>query len=161
MKQFIGNNMSCMETDVCNRNDRMDGPESHCGRLCLIQKHKGRTLRVHVFVRVYRSSFEHYAVLYKDNKYSTQAGFINLKNCAINRCSSKDNQIQVTVNDMEGTSIVFESNTLNEAEQWVEALQPHIYSLSPQKGSISPRLSPVIPRSPLMPTLAEETDEEE
>ena len=160
MKQFNGNNINCIETNVCNK-AAVDGPETHCGRLCLVQKYKGRTLRMQVFVRVYRSSYEHYAVLYKDQKYSSQSGYINLKNCSISRCTDKDNQLRVTLNDIEGTGVVFESNTHKEAEQWAEALQPHIISTSPPKGSITPNLSPVIPRSPLMPTLTEEIDEEE
>ena len=145
---------------MCNT-DTLDGPEIRCGRLCLLQKHKGKTLRIQVFVRVYRCSYEHYAVLYKDQKYSSQSGYINLKNCAISRCTDKNNQLRVTLNDIEGTGVVFESNTHKEAEQWAEALQPHISSSSPPKSSISPSLSPVIPRSPLMPTLTEESDEEE
>lgn len=138
-----------------------DGLEVKSGRLCLVQQHKGRKMKVQVFVRVYKSSFEHYIVLYKDQKYSLQSGYISLKNCIVDRCSGKEHQVRVTLNDYEGTGVTFESNTCKEADEWHEALQSNILSSSPTSSAISPSLSPVIPRSPLMPTLAEEEESDD
>lgn len=159
MKQFIGNSIKTdmLDNEIFNG----DGSEIKSGRLCLIQKHKGRSVKLQVFVRVYRSCFEQYIVLYRDAKFSLQSGYINLKNCIVDTIPGKQNQIRVTLNDFEGTGVVFETNSDNEAEEWVGALQPQILSSSPSKGSFSPNLSPVIPRSPLMPTLTEESDEDD
>lgn len=163
MRSFIRSENVCIENNICNRNmpQTDSSSEIKCGRLCLIQEHKGKKMRINMFVRVYRSCFEHYAVLYRDQKFSLQSGFIGLKNCTVSICTGKDNQIRVTLNDFEGTGVVFESQSKREVEEWVEALQPQILSSSPTLSSISPSLSPVIPRSPLMPTLAEEEESDD
>jgi hypothetical protein len=147
---------------MCNKEvNTSDSLEIKSGRLCLVQMHKGRKMRIQVFVRVYRSSFEHYAVLFKDQKFSLQSGYISLKNCIVDKTSGKEHQVRVTLNDFEGTGVTFESNTCKEADEWQEALQPQIMSSSPTLSAIAPSLSPVIPRSPLMPTLAEEEESDE
>lgn len=159
MKNIIGKGANCfLSTDMCNTGD---GIEIKSGRLCLVQHHKGRKMKIQVFVRVYRSSFEHYVVIYKDQKYSLQSGYISLKNCIVDRASEKEHQVRVTLNDYEGTGVTFESNTRSEADEWHDALQPQILSSSPTSSAISPSLSPVIPRSPLMPTLAEEEESDD
>lgn len=164
MKSFIGNGGVCIETNMCNRTMPHNDSSSQikCGCLCLLKEHKGKKMRIPVFVRVYRSCFEHYAVLYKDQKYSLQSGYISLKNCiASSVTGGKDNQIRVTLNDFEGTGVEFECSSKREAEDWLDALQPQILSSSPTLSAISPSLSPVIPRSPLMPTLAEEEESDD
>lgn len=160
MKNIIG--QSCLSSSMCTKEvNTGDSLEIKSGRLSLVQMHKGRKMRIQVFVRVYRSSFEHYAVLFKDQKFSLQSGYISLKNCIVDKMSGKDHQVRVTLNDFEGTGVTFESNTCKEAEEWHEALQPQIVSSSPTLSNITPSLSPVIPRSPLMPTLAEEEESDD
>lgn len=162
MKNFIVGVNTCIETDMCNKYIPCgENLEIKSGRLCIVQMHKGKKMKVQVFVRVYRSSFEHYAVLYKDQKYSQSSGYISLKNCKVSKDTAKEHQVRVTLNDYEGTGVTFESNSANEAAQWLDALQPQIASSSPPLCSMSPSLSPVIPRSPLMPTLAEEEESDE
>lgn len=141
-------------------NKNVDGPEIKSGCLCMLQNHAGKRRKISVFVRVYKSCFEQYAVLYKDQKYSLQCGYVNLKNCSVNISEDKKTQFNVILNDFEGSGLNFEAESNADARDWVNALQPQIASSSPPKGSLSPTLSPVIPRSPLMPTL-EEGDEDE
>lgn len=138
-----------------------EGPETKSGRLCLLQNHGGKVRKAPVFVRVYKSCFEQYAVLYRDHRYSIQTGYVNLKNCSVNIVDDRKTRFKVILNDFEGSGITFEAESGAEAVSWMDALQPHIASSSPPKSSISPSLSPVIPRSPLMPTLQEEGDEDE
>ena len=158
----MGNRLNtCIDENTMPPANKNEGSEVKSGRLSLLQHHKGKSLKVQVFVRVYKSCFEHYAVLYKDQRFSLQSGYISLKNCIVNKNTEKSNQIRVTLNDFEGTGVVFETNSAQEAEIWLNALRPQILCSSPPKSSISPSLSPVIPRSPLMPTLAEETDEDD
>ena len=144
---------------VCNvKNSK--GPETKSGRLCLLQNHGGKIRKAPVFVRVYTSCFEQYAVLYKDHKYSVQSGYVNLKNCSVTISEDKKSRFKVILNDSEGSGITFEAESSCEAISWVDALQPHVASSSPPKSLISPTLSPVIPRSPLMPTLVEGDEDE-
>ena len=146
---------------VCNANVRnTEGPEVKSGRLCLLQSHGGKIRKAPVFVRVYRSCFEQYAVLYKDHKYSMQTGYVNLKHCSVTISEDKKSRFKVILNDFEGSVITFEAETGCEAISWVDALQTQLASSSPPKSSISPTLSPVIPRSPLMPTLLEGDEDE-
>lgn len=147
--------------NMCNKNkNNLDGPEIKSGCLCLLQSNAGKVRKISVFVRVYKSCFEQYAVLYKDQKYSVQSGYINLKNCSVNISDDKKTQFKVVLNDFEGSGLSFEAESNSAARDWVDALEPQMMSSSPPKGSLSPTLSPVIPRSPLMPTL-EEGDEDE
>ena len=145
---------------MCKEKAIPDGPEIKSGRLYMIQTHAGKTRKIPVFVRVYRSCFEQYAVLYRDQKYSVQSGYVSLKNCSVRESEDNSAQFKVILNDFEGSGLCFEAESSSETGDWVDALQPQIISSSPPKSSISPTLSPVIPRSPLMPTL-EETDEDE
>ncbi|KAL4230562.1 hypothetical protein ACF0H5_010942 [Mactra antiquata] len=161
MKNLISSE-NRINANMCNKSaPGSDGLEVKSGRLCLVQQHKGKKMKVQVFVRVYRSSYEHYAVLFRDQKYSLQSGYISLKNCIVDKSSEKENQVRVTLNDFEGTGVTFESNSACEVDEWYEALQPQLSSSSPPLSSISPSLSPVIPRSPLMPTLAEEEESDD
>ena len=137
-----------------------EGPEVKSGRLCILQTQGGKTRKAPVFVRVYRSCFEQYAVLYKDHRYSMQTGYVNLKHCSVTISEDKKSRFKVILNDFEGSVITFEAESSCEAVTWVDALQSQIVSSSPPKGSISPTLSPVIPRSPLMPTLLEGDEDE-
>lgn len=162
MRSFIGGANTCVNRDMCNNNfSNGENLEIKSGRLCLLQAHKGRKMKIHAFVRVYRSSFEHYAVIYKDQKYSQQFGFLSLKNCTVSKDTAKENLLRVTLNDFEGTGVTFESRSGTEADEWLDVLQPQIVSGSPPMCSMSPSLSPVIPRSPLMPTLAEEEESDD
>lgn len=163
MRSLIGQEKIRVDSSMCNMNlkPKGEGSEIKCGRLCLIQEHKGKKMKVQVFVRVYRSSFEHYIVLYRDSKYSVQSGYISLKNCMVHRCPGRETQVRVTLNDYEGTGVVFESASRAEADAWQESLRSEMVPISPPMSAISPSLSPVIPRSPLMPTVTEESDDDE
>lgn len=135
-----------------------DNSEIKCGDLYLLQTVQKVTRRIPVYVRVYRTTFEHYAVFYQNRKFSKASTYINLKHCSV--CGDTDfvNQIRITTDDAEGNVVVLETDTLP-ARGWLEAFQEK-FPLSPKKGSLSPKLSPMIPRSPVMQTL-HETDEEE
>lgn len=158
MKEIFKNSVPSIS--LCNDNKNVTrGPESKSGRIILLKKAGGRQRKIPVFIRVYKRSFEHYAVLYRDQKFSLQTGYINLKNCTVIKADDKIPQFEVTMNDSEGVGLSFEAESNSEASDWVAALEPQIVPSSPTSCSISPVLSPKIPREPLMPTL-EETGED-
>ncbi|KAK3597461.1 hypothetical protein CHS0354_041877 [Potamilus streckersoni] len=142
-------------------NKPWESSEVKSGSLLLIQQCGGKTRKVYVFVRVYRSSFERYAVIYKDQKFSAQSGYLSLKNCTVCKCEHKDNQLRVILNNFEGNGLIFECTTKLEVQNWIDALQPNSLPTPHPNRSISPSLLPPIPRTLLMPSLAEESESEE
>ncbi|KAL3879071.1 hypothetical protein ACJMK2_031394 [Sinanodonta woodiana] len=152
MKTMVGTaRVPCGSVNTFNKPP--ENSEVKSGSLCLIQQCGGITRKAHVFVRVYRSSFEHYAVICKDQKFSAQSGYMSLKNCTVCKCEDKDNQLRVTLNNFEGNGLIFECRTKLEVQDWIDALQPN--------RSISPLPLPIIPRTLLMPSLEEESESEE
>lgn len=155
MKQIFETRLSSINANKKN----VDGPEIGSGRLCLLQCHAGKKRKVPVFVRVYKSCFEQYAVVYRDQKYSLQSGYVNLKNCIVKISEDKKTQFKVILNDLEGSGLTFETDSHSQACDWVDVLQPQIVSSSPKKSSLSSGAPPVITRSSLMPTVEEDEDE--
>ncbi|OWF43776.1 hypothetical protein KP79_PYT12634 [Mizuhopecten yessoensis] len=137
-----------------------DGLEVKSGRLNLIQTCDNKTITVPVFVRVYRNSYEHYAVIYRDQMFTNSSIFISLKQCVVFRNDNKNNEIRVIPDNMEGTKLTFHIKDPGQVEEWISALQSSCVH-PPNSSTISPTLSPVIPRTPLMPTLQELEEEEE
>lgn len=160
MKKVVG-----MVRVPCGSVNSFDNPressEVKSGSLLLIQQCGGKTRQAHVFVRVYRSSFERYAVIYKDQKFSAQSGYLSLKNCTVCKCEHKDNQLRVILNNSEGNGLIFECRTKLEVQDWIDALQPNSLPTPHPNRPISPSLLPPIPRTLLMPSLAEESESEE
>lgn len=135
-----------------------EGLEIKSGRLDMLQTCNDTSVHIPVFVRVYRNSYEHYAVIYRDQKFTNNSIYISLKHCVVFRNDNEDNEIRVIPDNLEGTKLTFRIEQLDEVDEWVSVFQSNCVS-SP--NSISPSLSPVIPRTPLMPTLQELEEEDE
>ncbi len=131
--------------------------EVKSGEIFLLHTLDKVTKRIPVFARVYRTSFEHYAVFYQNKKFCRASTYINLKRCTVFPDENNPSQIKLTTDETDGNVVIFE--TMERSEGWLEAFQEKRH-LSPKKGSLSPKLSPMIPRSPVMQTL-HEADEEE
>lgn len=127
---------------------------------------KKRASRYPVSVKVYRSCFGHYAVL--STSLRAPATYLNLRTCSARQClppadstDSRVGRFRVELGGGEGQVIYFETNPREQRvtpEEWVKAFQG---TVTPSPGTISPSLSPVIPRSPIMPTLQESLEEDE
>lgn len=153
MKHNLNQRLSNKRDCNGNHTDR-DGQEIKSGPLCLIQKN-GKTIRkISMFVRVYKTGLDHYAVLYRDQAYSRNTGYVSLKNCSIEKSKDKNERFQVTLNDCEGVGICFEAKSCSEACDWIDALRPQVRSAPSTKV-----LAPTVSRSPL-PTLIEIGEEE-
>jgi len=140
---------------------REDGLEVKSGSLFMQQSFDNKTRKIPVFVRVYKNSFEHYAVIYRNQTFTNNSVYISLKNSIVSRNDGADDkEICVIPDNVEGTKLIFLTTKASEVEEWVAVLQSSFISSSPTSGSISPTLSPIIPRTPIMPTL-EEMEEED
>ncbi|KAL3878840.1 hypothetical protein ACJMK2_031168 [Sinanodonta woodiana] len=148
---------SCGSVNTFNK--PWENSEVKSGSLCLIQQCGWITRKAHVFVRVYRSSCQHYAVIYKDQKFSAQSGYMSLKNSTVCKCEHNDNQLRVTLNNFEGNGLIFECRTKLEVQDWIDALQPN--TLHTPHPNRSTSLLPTIPRTLLIPSLTEESESEE
>ncbi|PVD34175.1 hypothetical protein C0Q70_05438 [Pomacea canaliculata] len=135
--------------------------EIKSGQLCLLHRMGEKSYWVPVYVRVYRSCFEHFAVVSKDQAVTTNATYVNLRSASSSivpgDCLS---QFRVVQNNFEGTVITFDVRGHDSIEEWVDAFQSFTPPSSPTLAGVSPSLSPVIPRSPVLPPLPE-IDEQE
>lgn len=134
------------------------GLEVKSGQLYVLQEHTNKTRKVPVFVRVYRNRFEHYAAIFRNQTFTNNSSYVSLKNCVVRRCDKVENGIVVISDNMEGTKMTFQTKESHDMADWISAFNS-TRSSQLRKGSISPCLSPVIPRSPLMPILQEDEEE--
>ena len=139
-----------------NGNQITDRLEVKAGHIKQVIRTDSRERRKDVFVRVYRSQFEHYAVVYQNKVFCKACAFINLKSCVVSVDLSVRQIIIRPYND-DGIAVVLEADQYT-VESWIDAFS---LSTMPVKGSLSPLLSPVIPRSPTMQTLLESEEEED
>ena len=157
MKMILGMQQSCMCKGIpIKRKD--EGLEVKSGNLYLIQAHQGKYVKISVHVRVYQSSFEHYAIVNRDCKFTSKGIFVNLKNSTVLRSNGCDNEFLMVPDNVEGTSYTFQARTASEVEDWAEVLSSSVSQGSPTSGHPTPSVSPAIPRVPLMPTLTEEEE---
>ncbi|KAK3088601.1 hypothetical protein FSP39_021175 [Pinctada imbricata] len=158
MKMVLGLQQQCGCGGVPARDGRVEGLETKSGILHLVQNKDHKVRKVSMYVRVYQNCFEHYMLIFKDQKYTNQAVFVNLKNSLVKKSGDQDNEFDVIPDNIDGSVFTFHTNSDKELESWLSVLQS--VSQSPgSKGCISPTLSPVIPRAPLMPPLTEEDEE--
>ena len=101
---------------------KVEGLEVKFGHLLMVQRFKNRTFTTPVFVRVYRSRFEHYAVIGKDQKFSNSSVYMSLKHCQVTRNNTKE--ITIVADNVEGNKVTFEVRNKLEVEEWMSAFTP-------------------------------------
>ena len=151
MKMVLNMQKHCCTAEV----KKADGLEVKSGNLLMVQCCNGKVMKVPVIVRVYQNCFEHYAIIYRDSKYTNSAVFVSLKHCKVYRNDNDENEIKIVPSDIEGSSFTFQVNKTQEVNEWLSALEPEIPGGSPPKGSMSPSFR----RTPLMPALQESLEE--
>lgn len=115
--------------------------------------------RIPVSVKIYSNGFDHYAVLQKDSKkYGNGSVYVNLRNCRVFRADTDKHTFYVSSTISEGNSLIFQTDSLEELKDWLKAFQSQ-NSLRKSSCQIAPNLSPSIPRTSLLPTLAEAEEE--
>jgi len=131
---------------------KYDGLEIKSGDMWMVQICNDWVRKIPVFVRVYKTLFEHYAIVYKNENISTSAVYVSLKHSQVHKGDGKD--IMIIPDNVEGTNLTLEVTTHVEVDDWVSALTPTVVcEISSQ--SFTPPSSPLIPKSPTMPPLPE------
>ena len=101
---------------------KVEGLEVKGGHLLMVQRFNNRTFTTPVFVRVYRSRFEHYAVIVKDQKFSNSSVYMSLKHCQVTR--NNTNEITIVADNVDGNKVTFEIRSKLEEEEWMCAFTP-------------------------------------
>ena len=161
MKQFLGT-VSVPQEMTRISSKPGDRAEVMSGRLKMIQTSNAGMHRkvIGVYVRVYTSNFEHYAVIYNDHKHCGKGVHVGLKHSAVTKSDSNESEFRVILDNSEGTGIVFQANSSCEVDEWVSVLQSSVIPGSPPKMCTPLSMSPAIPRPPLLPTLSEEDEDD-
>ena len=121
---------------------------------------RGRTQNIRVVVKVYASTYDHYAVVYAD-KICQACGFINLKNCTIDPFSGGKNcGFRVIPKDCEGNTVTFITNSPADLEEWLNVFTSSDSSKPTIEFPLTSSKSPSRSVSPLMPTLEEDEETE-
>lgn len=137
------------------------GSAVKCGQLSLIL---GQDRRLAVYVKVYWSGFEPFAVVYRDKKFCNASAFIRVKKCVVTKDRDIGQRFVIIPNNSEGCTIVFEAQSERECEDWVRVLSRSFQKNSRcclAKLSVVPELVSQIPKSPVMPTLNEHDEDED
>lgn len=137
------------------------GSAVKCGHLSLIL---GSDKHLPVYVKVYWSGFEPFAVVYRDKKFCNASAFIRVKKCVVTKDTENSQRFVIIPNNSEGCTIVFEAHSERECEEWVRVLARSVHKNSRcclAKLSVVPELVSQIPKSPVMPTLKEHDEDED
>lgn len=129
-----------------------EGLEVKSGGLHMVQCCSGHLVKLPVLVQVYKNCFEHYAVIYRDAKYTSSAVYLSLKNCKVYKSDNDNNEIMLVQNDIDGSSLTLQVSSKKDVNDWISVLQ----SGTSTKGS----LSPTFRRAALMPALQESLEED-
>ena len=105
-----------------NTHKNVEGLEVKGGNLLMVQRFNNRTFTTPVFVRVYRSRFEHYAVIVKDQKFTNSSVYMSLKHCQVTGSNTKE--ITIVADNVEGNKVTFEVRNKLEVEEWMSAFTP-------------------------------------
>ena len=134
--------------------EKYDGLEIKSGGLLMDQNLNGRMHQVPVFVRVYKTLFDHYVIVYRNEKIPSTAVHVSLKSSQVYK--GDRNNIHVIPDNVEGTKLTFYVKTEADVVGWITALTPTCTVINEScVQSFTPPSSPVIPKSPSMPPVPE------
>lgn len=103
------------------------------GKLFIVQGTAGRTLlKQRLYMKVFKSDFQHCAYIYTDDECTFTFGYINLRKCSVeldeisNRLKIIDNKVANNCSSATGTKggLSFEVASLTDAREWLAALTP-------------------------------------
>ncbi|VDI65178.1 Hypothetical predicted protein [Mytilus galloprovincialis] len=145
------------ENNIIGMNSECDQRESEIksGRLHMVQTFNNKVLTVPVFLRVYKTRFEHYAIVHKDQLFTNSGLYLSLKNCQISKGES--NEIKIVPNSIDGGKVTFVANSKSDAEEWMTSLQSSRHSRKPEKPGVRFHRQN-IPKTLLMPSVEEEEE---
>ncbi|VDI02932.1 Hypothetical predicted protein [Mytilus galloprovincialis] len=145
------------KNNIIGMNSECDQRESEIksGRLHMVQTFNNKVLTVPVFLRVYKTRFEHYAIVHKDQLFTNSGLYLSLKNCQISKGES--NEIKIVPNSIDGGKVTFVANSKSDGEEWMTSLQSSRHSRKPEKPGVRFHRQN-IPKTLLMPSVEEEEE---
>lgn len=133
--------------------------EIRCGALTMVRSSScGCGSDVRVVLKVYRTSLEHFAVIYPDKAVCKPFGFINLKNCRVQLLRNNTRVMQIVQKSCDGGVLTFRADTPVDAKMWLDCLRLPFTGSSTSPSSSKKRMDDVLNVS--LPILLEEGDEE-
>ncbi|CAC5385853.1 unnamed protein product [Mytilus coruscus] len=96
--------------------------ESKKGTLTMVQSVNNQLVKVPMLVHVYSTRFEHYAVIYRDMKFTNNAVYMNFKKCQVRKKGM--NEITLIADNIDGNSLSFVTRNIAEVESWIGVLKP-------------------------------------
>ncbi|VDI54130.1 Hypothetical predicted protein [Mytilus galloprovincialis] len=106
------------------------------GILNMVQSVNNQQVKVSMVVQVYKTRFEHYAVIHRDIKFTNTAVYMNLKKCQVRKKGM--NEITLIADNIEGNSLTFLARSLAEVESWIGVFKPSS-NLSIKRGKHLPK----------------------
>ncbi|OWF51138.1 hypothetical protein KP79_PYT12348 [Mizuhopecten yessoensis] len=131
--------------------------EVKAGHLFLLRQQEGVTVNVPVFVRVYRSCFEHYAVVCRSQTLTNNSLYVSLKTCVVVTSPTCDRDIVVIPDNAEGGKVTFKTTFPDDVSDWIAVLQP-TQSVENVRRKSNPLIMPKSPLMPMLQELNEDTD---
>lgn len=98
------------------------GCEAMWGRLTLIGRPPGYRDQW-VYVKVYRTSLEHFAVVYPDKLIAKPMGCLNLKHSRVEPLANCERSFRVVQRSIDGGTVEFRSESNASLTRWLSALE--------------------------------------
>ncbi|VDI54131.1 Hypothetical predicted protein [Mytilus galloprovincialis] len=92
------------------------------GTLTMVQSVNNQLVKFPMVVQVYKTRFEHYAVIHRDMKFTNTAVYMNLKKCQVRKRGT--NEITLIADNIEGNSLTFLTRNIAEVESWIGVFKP-------------------------------------
>ena len=126
------------------------------GPVFIQQRTGGQTSKLRVILTVYTTRFEHYAVISQERILCKDSGFINLKHCKAQKLNNNEGSFEISLKDGDLGSLTITPVHSSELKDWISAVNSESQKSTPCRLLPGRTRSLEIPRTPLMPTLAEE-----
>lgn len=115
------------------------------GEIVMLDDQSGNNLKPRMYMKIFKSDYEHHAQIYTDSGYTLMYGCISLRRCKVEMDEDKPvicitGTELVTSTKMKKASIMsFEAQSLSDAREWVKYLSPD--KGLPAASELSPRVS--------------------
>lgn len=127
--------------------------EMKSGNIYMLRSRNGLTVRIPVFLQVYRNNFEHYAVICRNQTLTNYSLYISLKHSVVMTSGKRGTDILVIPDGDQGMQVIFQTSNEAAATEWTSYLQP-----KPRQSAVR-RTSSSFPKCNVMPYIAEHYDE--
>lgn len=121
------------------------------GGIIMLNDQSGTNIKPRMYMKIFKSNYEHHAQIYTDSCYKLMHGFISLRKCKVEMDEDKA-VIHITGTEFvtshnefkrkKSSLISFEAHNLSDAREWVKCLSPD--ADLPNATELSPCGTPVL-----------------